>query len=203
MGIKQKSSELLLDYNIGPLIPTTKQTYLKPKILIENKKKLENKKNSNTVIKNSVFSENTKENYNKNQKLFQLNEQNIKKIYGEKYKELSEEDKIHLFDRKINNSEIKEKINLNITMKNPNKDYKYETEIYDDENKLITKTEQQQSDKNEIIFDTEMLYKFTKSQSIKIVIYKHINLNETIRTTMTIPLKKIISKTNNKIMKKK
>ena len=198
MGIKQKSSELLLDYNIGPLIPTTEQTYLKPKILIENKKKLENKKNSNTVIKNSVFSENTKENYNKNQKLFQLNEQNIKKIYGEKYKELSEEDKIHLFDRKINNSEIKEKINLNITMKNPNKDYKYETEIYDDDNKLITKTEQQQSDKNEnILIDTEMLYKFAKSQSITIVINKHINLNETIRTKMTIPLQKIISKNNN------
>ena len=38
MGIKQKSSELLLDYNIGPLIPTTEQTYLKPKILIEKKK---------------------------------------------------------------------------------------------------------------------------------------------------------------------
>ena len=188
MGIKQKSSELLLDYNIGSLIPTTEQTYLKPKILIENKK------NSNT---NSVFSENTKENYNKNQKLFQLNEQNIKKIYGEKYKELSEEDKIHLFDRKINNSEIKEKINLNITMKNPNKDYKYETEIYDDDNKLITKTEQQ-SDKNEnILIDTEMLYKFTKSQSITIVINKHINLNETIRTKMTIPLQKIISKNNN------
>ena len=198
MGIKQKSSELLLDYNIGPLIPTTEQTYLKPKILIENKKKLENKKNSKTVIKNSVFSENTKENYNKNQKLFQLNEQNIKKIYGEKYKELSEEDKIHLFDRKINNSEIKEKINLNITMKNPNKDYKYETEIYDDDNKLITKTEQQQSDKNEnILIDTEMLYKFAKSQSITIVINKHINLNETIRTKMTIPLQKIISKNNN------
>ena len=171
-------------------------------IMIKEKKEKE-KEIVNNIIKNSVFSENTKENYNKNKQLFQLNEQNIKKIYGEKYNKLSEEDKIHLFDRKINNCEIKEKINLNITMKNPNKEYKYETEIYDDENKLITKTEQQQSDKNEIIFDTEMLYKFTKSQSIKIVIYKHINLNETIRTTMTIPLKKIISKTNNKIMKKK
>ena len=82
MGIKQKSSELLLDYNIGPLIPTTEQTYLNPKILIESKKKLENKKEIvNTVIKNSVFSENTKENFNKNQKLFQLNEQNKKNIW--------------------------------------------------------------------------------------------------------------------------
>ena len=42
MGIKQNSSELLLDNNIGALIPTNEQTYLNPKILIENKKKLEN-----------------------------------------------------------------------------------------------------------------------------------------------------------------
>ena len=71
---------------------------------------------------------------------------------------------MRLFDKKINNCEINEKIYLNITMKNPNKEYKYETEIYDDEGKLITKTEQQ-SDKNEIVLceNSELIYKFTKT----------------------------------------
>ena len=61
--------------------------------------------------------------FKNNLDLFQLNEQNIKDIYGEQSKELSEEEKIHLFEKKINNCLIKEKINLNITRKNPNKIY--------------------------------------------------------------------------------
>ena len=144
------------------------------------------------------FSETTKDNYNNNLKLFQLNEKNINQIYGDKTKELSEDEKIHLFDRKINNCEIKEKISLNIALKNPNKECKYETEIYDDEGKLIIKKEIQ-SDKNEITLtdNSEILYKFTKPQSIKFVLIKDINSNEKIRTTMTVPLQKIISKATN------
>ena len=137
------------------------------------------------------FSETTKENYNSNIKLFQLNEKYINQIYGDKTKELSEDEKIHLFDRKINNCEIKEKINLNITLKNPNKEYKYETEIYDEEGKLITKKEITLTD------NSEMFYKFTKPQSIKVVLIKQTSSNEKIRTTMTVPLQKIISKVTN------
>ena len=168
---------------------------------IDTMMKERNEKDLERVIhvkQNYEFSENTKQNYNKNTKLFQLNEKNINKIYGEKSKELSNEQKIHLLDRKINNCEIKEKINLNITMKNSNKEYQYETEIYDDEDKLISKTKQQ-GDKNEIILsdNSEINYNFTKSKSVKVVLVKFINNIEKMRTTMTIPLKKIFSKTNN------
>ena len=144
------------------------------------------------------FSEEIKENYNKNIKLFQLNENYISQIYGDKKNDLTEDEKIHLFDRKINNCEIEEKINLNITLKNPKEECKYEVEIYDDEDKLITKKEQL-SDKNEITLtdNSEIIYKFTSSQSINIILIKHINSNENIRTKMTVPLKKIISKTTN------
>ena len=132
------------------------------------------------------FSEEIKENYNKNIKLFQLNENYISQIYGDKKNDLTEDEKIHLFDRKINNCEIEEKINLNITLKNPKEECKYEVEIYDDEDKLITKKEQL-SDKNEITLtdNSEIIYKFTGSQSIKIILIKHINSNENIRTKMT------------------
>ena len=64
-------------------------------------------------------------NYTKNQKLSQINEQNINKIFGEKSKNLTNYEKIHLFDRKINPNEVKEKMNLKVTLRNPNKDYKY------------------------------------------------------------------------------
>jgi len=87
---------------------------------------------------------------------------------------------------------------LNITLKNPKEECKYEVEIYDDEDKLITKKEQL-SDKNEITLtdNSEIIYKFTSSQSINIILIKHINSNENIRTKMTFSLKKIISKTTN------
>ncbi len=60
---------------------------------------------------------NTLKNYTQNQKLVKLNEQNINDIFGEKSKELSYYKKIHILDRKINNCNIKEKLNLNITLK--------------------------------------------------------------------------------------
>ena len=137
------------------------------------------------------------ENYNKNEKIILLNEQNIKNI-GEKLENLSDYEKIHLLDRKINTNEIKEKMNLNVTLKNPNKEYKYEIEIYDDEGKLISKTEQK-TDKNEVNLcdNSEFFYEFTKTQSITVILIKHINSIEKIRTIKTIPLKKLISNINN------
>ena len=137
------------------------------------------------------------DNYNKNEKIILLNEQNINNI-GEKLENLSDYEKIHLLDRKINTNEIKEKMNLNVTLKNPNKEYKYEIEIYDDEGKLISKTEQK-TDKNEVNLcdNSEFFYEFTKAQSITVILIKHINSIEKIRTIKTIPLKKLISNINN------
>ena len=153
----------------------------------------------NSIKISYSFSENAKENFKNNLNLFKLNEQYVQDIFGEQSNELSEEEKMHLFDKKINNCEIEEKINLNITMKNPNKEYKYETEIYDEKDNLIAKTEKQ-GDKDEITLsaNSELVYKFTKNQLIKIVLTKYTSSNDKIRTVKTIPLKKIISKNKNK-----
>ena len=51
------------------------------------------------------------ENYNKNTKLKQLNEQNLKNIFGNNFNEkLSIQNKIHLFDRKIKSMKKKKKL---------------------------------------------------------------------------------------------
>ena len=178
-------------------VNNVKQNYEFPENIMQKSEFLEN------TTENSEFSENNFENiiiknYNKNIKLLKLNEENINKIFGEKSKELSIEQKIHLLDRKINNCQINEKIKLNITMKNPNKEYQYESEIYDDQGKLISKTKQQ-GDKNEIILsnNSEINYIFTKSKSFKIELLKYNNNNEKMSSTMIIPLKKIFSKNNN------
>ena len=136
--------------------------------------------------------------FKKNVQLFELIEQSSKNTCGEKTSS-QEEKKKFLFDKKINNCEIEEKINLNITMKNPNKEYKYEIGIYDDEDKLISKSEKK-SDKDEItlINNSELTYKFTKSKYITLELIKHINSNEKIITKKKIPLQSIISKNNNK-----
>ena len=141
----------------------------------------------------------TIENYTRNKKLFQINEQNINKIFGKKGENIPNYEKIHLIDRKISTCEVKEKMNLNVTLKNPNKDCNYEMEIYDDENKLISKTEQKANQKIEnLIDDAELIYKFTKVQTITIVLIKYINSIDTIKTIKVIPLKKLISNINNK-----
>ena len=111
---------------------------------------------------------------------------------------------MHLFDKKINNCEIKEKINLNITMKNPNKEYKYETEIYDEDGHLIAKSEKK-GDKDEITLsnNSELVYRFTKTQFIKIVLTKFTSSSDKIRTIKTIPLKKLLSKNKDKKFEEK
>ena len=63
-------------------------------------------------------------------------------------------------------------------LKNPNKECKYQTEIYYNENKLISKKEFK-IDINEIINrELQIFYNFTKSQSITIILIKHLNLNK-------------------------
>ena len=56
---------------------------------------------------------------------------NLNKIFGEELKEknLTFEQKYHLFDRKINNCEDKEKLKLNVKIKNPNPECEYESKI--------------------------------------------------------------------------
>ena len=155
------------------------------------RRRLEEEKKNNE-LRNSI------ENYHKNKKLDILINQNINNIFGEKSENLSEYEKIHLFDRKINNSGVKEKMNLNVTLKNLNKDYNYEIEIYDDKDKLISKTEQKNEEKNINLSDNvEIIYEFTKVNSITIVLIKHINSIDKIKTTKRILLKKLISNINN------
>lgn len=140
----------------------------------------------------------TEDNFSKNVKLQELNEVNLKNIYGEKVKTLPMEEKIRLFDRKINNCEIKENMKISLTLKNPNPECKYETFIYDDEGKLLGKTEKK-DDKNEIILfeNLDMDYQFTKPQSITVTIIKHISDSQKIKTQKVIPLKKLFSKNNS------
>ena len=137
-------------------------------------------------------------NYSKNQPLVDLNKGIINKIFGEKSKDLSNDEILHILERKINNCGIEEKLNLKITLKNPKKEYLYETEVYDDEGQLISKKEQK-GDQNEfsLIDDSEIIHKFTKIQTITIVIYKHINSIEKIKTVKQILLHKLISNAKN------
>ena len=175
----------------------------KSKIRIEFQKKMEDDKKKEEELKKKELLEknnelfNTFKNYTKNEILVQINEQNLKNIFGEKLKEISDLEKLRLFDRKINNCEIKEKLNLNMKLKNPNKECKYQTEIYDNENKLISKKEFK-NDTNEIILteNYKFFYNFTKSQSITIILIKHLN-NKNLTSKINIPLKKFISNNNN------
>ena len=136
--------------------------------------------------------EKTCSNFKSNVKLKELNEKMLKNIFGEKQKDLSEEQKLHLFDRKINNYEIQEKVKYEIKLKNPNEKIKYQSIIYDEDGNIL-KTSEKKEGKNEIIlFDNlEMNYNFTKSKLITMELVKYIDNNEVTRTKKVIPLKKI------------
>ena len=103
----------------------------------------------NSIIKNIQF-----ENIDKNIKLKNLNEQNLKNIYGNNENEknkLTFQNQLHLFDRKITNYEKKEKIKLKIGLKNPDLNSKYLTTIYNDKGNLIGKSDKL-NDTNNFIF---------------------------------------------------
>ena len=131
-----------------------------------------------------------------NPKLIELIKKNIQE-FEENGQKLTFENKIHILDRKINKCEIKEKIKLNIKIKNPNQSCKYEYSIYDDEDNLIKKSETKES-KNEIILtdNFEMNYIFTKVQGIKIILIKHNNNNTNITIKKEISLQKIFKNEN-------
>ena len=138
------------------------------------------------------------ENLNKKSQLIELNEKSIKTIFGEESQKLSFEQKVHLLDRKINNYEIKEKIKLNLKLKNPNQECEYEYNIYDDDGNLIGKSENKKKGNDEIVLNNnlEMNYKFTKTKGITVVLIKHINETESIKTEKVIPLTKLLNNTN-------
>ena len=55
-------------------------------------------------------------NFKTNSKLKELHEKILKNIFGEKQKDLSEEQKLHIFDRKVNNYETQEKVKYAIKL---------------------------------------------------------------------------------------
>ena len=73
--------------------------------------------NRSSKVKENLYNiEKATENLYQNNKLSELNEKIIKQIYGNNSKYLSMQERIHLFDRKINNLDIKEKIQLNLNL---------------------------------------------------------------------------------------
>ena len=93
------------------------------------------------------------ENIRNNEKLKAQIDNNLNKIFGAELekKNLNFEQKYHLFDRKINNCEEKEKINLTVKIKNPKPEYEYDSKIYDEDKKLVAESEKQKGEKEIII----------------------------------------------------
>ena len=131
--------------------------------------------NQNSKVKENLYNiEKAANNLNQNKKLFELTDKIINQIYdnNSKSKSLSMQERIHLFDRKINNFNIKEKIQLNLNLKNLDKKGEYDAEIYDENNELIAKSEKKND--NKLIQDLQFNFSFTKQQAITIKINKFI-----------------------------
>ena len=169
----------------------------------EERKRIEEerkKKEEEERKKNELFIENKKKGYENLKKIPQLqklNEQYLKKIYGDT-KDLSDEEKFNIFDRKINNVEVEEKLNFDFSFKNAEKDIKYDVEIYDDEKKLLGKINNNinNEENNELtIKNLEMNFNFVKVQNIHLKLIKNVN-NNAIIATKIIPLKEFFSGEN-------
>lgn len=143
---------------------------------------------SSTVKDNINNIEKALQNLNKHSKLKELNDKIVEQLYDDNSKRsaLSVEEKIHLFDRKINNCEIKEKVLLNLTIKNPDSKCKYDIEVLDEDNNLIAK-----NDKNNE-FNFEIFFSFYIKQFINIIIKKYEDNQMTKKSEMKIPLSKIL-----------
>ena len=160
------------------------------KVEEERKRKEEEEKKKNEEERNKIIEQRNR--INNNIKLKKLNDKLLKNIFGEKQKQLSEERKIQIFDRKIKNYEIKEKIKYKIKIKNPNEKIRYESIIYDEDGNIIKTSEKKEGTNEIVLFDNvEMNYTFTKVSSITMELIKYIDNNEIIRTKKVIPLKKI------------
>ena len=138
--------------------------------------------------------------------LYKLYEQNLQKMIGEdNIKALSEEEKFNIFDRKINNIELEENLHFDFSLKNAEKDKKYDVEIYDDENKLLGKinNNEKNNENKELTFkNLSMNFNFAKVQSVCLKLKKNVNDNDTIIKTKIIPLKALFGEITGKYEEK-
>ena len=124
----------------------------------------------------------------------------IDNIFDKESKNLNNEQNIHIFSRKINNCEAKEKINLDISLKNHNKNCIYQSEIYDNNNNLISKT-RINSYEDEVYVKKNLLlfFEFTKVEIITIVLIKYIDKSVKYEVTKKISLQEILLKNKNSV----
>ena len=141
------------------------------------------------------------ENIRKNSKLEAQINNNLNKIFGNDLakKNLSFEQKYHLFDRKINNYEDKEKIKLMVTIKNPQPEYEYESKIYSEDKNLIAQSGKKKGEKEIILYNNLLVdYVFSKKTSYSYEIIKTLLDKQEIKAELNIPLNKVISTKENK-----
>ena len=141
------------------------------------------------------------ENIKKNAKLEAQINNNLNKIFGNDLakKNLSFEQKYHLFDRKINNYEDKEKIKLMVTIKNPQPEYEYESKIYSEDKNLIAQSGKKKGEKEIILYNNLLVdYVFSKKTSYSYEIIKTLLDKQEIKAELNIPLNKVISTKENK-----
>ena len=153
-----------------------------------------------SIVKDNLSNiEKALENLKKNKKLKELNDKILEQIYDDKSKinALSIEEKIHLFDRKVNNYEIREKILLLLTLKNPDSKCQYEIEVFDEDNNLLAKSDK----KNEL--NAEMYFSFNKTQMLTIIIKKFVDNQVIKKTEMKVLLSKILKGSDEEIFAEK
>ena len=141
------------------------------------------------------------ENIQRNTKLLTQIDNNLKKIFGDELdkKNLTFDEKYHYFDRKINNYEEREKINLLVTIKNPKPEYEYSSKIYDDNKTLIAESGKEKGEIEIILHNNLVIdYFFSKKTSHTYEIIKTIQDQKEIKSEMNIPLNKILSMEENK-----
>ena len=145
-------------------------------------------------------------NIQNNAKLQTQIDNNLNKIFGQQLnkKNLTFEEKYHLFDRKINNNEEKEKLKLCVTIKHPNSNYAYESKVYDENKKLLAQSEKQTGEKEIVLYNNLVVdYAFYKKTSYNYEIIKTLKDLEVIKSEMIIPLNNIISTNENQNYEKK
>ena len=139
-------------------------------------------------------------NFTKNKKLKELSDRQINDIFSEKKEEkekLTKEEKLLFFSKKINtsSSEIKKKINLNIALTNTDKKCSYESKIYDNNNKNISKTNIKNKNENINLKENLTLsFEFTKVEMLTIIIIKHFSFSKKIEIIKKISLQDILLK---------
>ena len=159
---------------------------------------------SNITNKKNILNYNTEkasENIKKNTKLLTQINNNLKKIFGDELaqKNLTFDENYHYFDRKINNYEEREKINLLVSIKNPKPEYEYSSKIYDDNKTLIAESEKEKGETELILHNNLVIdYYFSKKTSYTYEIIKAIKNHKEIKSEMNIPLNKILSTEENK-----